>query len=213
MPALLFDLDGTLIHSDPIHIQIFQDMYAQRGRPFNDDIYMSEIHGTHNLTSFPKLFPGEDAQALSDEKEAEFRRRLEGGHSPMPGAEDILNWAKTTGWKTAVVTNAPRINAEHMLKSIGLLNSFDLLIIGDECTQAKPHPTPYLTALDMLNETADNCCFAFEDSPTGIQAATGAGLFTVGITSSLSEEELMSAGAKLCISNFTHHKLRSLLNQ
>lgn len=212
MPALLFDLDGTLIHSDPIHIKIFHDMYAERGRPFNEDIYMSHIHGTHNLTSFPKLFPGEDPQKLSDEKEAEFRRRLEGGQPPMPGVPALLNWAQKHGWKTAVVTNAPRVNAEHMLKAIGLLNAFDLLVIGDECEKAKPHPTPYLTAMSALNVDAQSC-LAFEDSPTGVQAATDAGLFTVGITSSLSSDVLMKAGANVCVPDFTDTTLHTLLTR
>ena len=74
--ALLFDLDGTLLVSDPLHYAVFAEIFADYGKELTPEIYENSIHGHHNLEMFPRLFPGCDAQALSEEKERRFRERL-----------------------------------------------------------------------------------------------------------------------------------------
>ncbi|WGW02945.1 HAD family hydrolase [Tropicibacter oceani] len=208
--ALLFDLDGTLIQSDPLHLAVFAEMFAERGKSMDEAFYMKHIHGTHNLESFPQLFPGEDAQALSDLKETRFRERLIGGQPCMPGADRVIAQAKASGWGVAIVTNAPRINAEYMLNAIGLRDAFETLIIGDECARGKPDPDPYLAAMRALDVAADHC-IAFEDSPSGLRAARGSGAYTVGIRSSASDAELRAAGAHQTIADFNDTALPAIL--
>ncbi|MGR3802945.1 HAD family hydrolase [Marinibacterium profundimaris] len=210
MTALLFDLDGTLIHSDALHIDVFGEIFAERGLSYSPQVYAEKIHGRHNLEIFPDLFPGEDPQALSDEKEARFRDRLTGHVPPMPGAEALLERARKTGWDVAVVTNAPRDNAEHMLRAIGLRDAFELLIIGDECARGKPDPEPYLAAMRGLGVSPE-ACVAFEDSPSGMRAARASGAYAVGIRSSAGEDTLRAAGAHETIEDFTDAALEHIL--
>lgn len=211
--ALLFDLDGTLLHSDPLHFEVFADLYAERGRELTEAGYLSDIHGRHNLESFPEIFPGEDAHALSDLKEARFRDRLVAGHAPMPGAEALLDHAQARGWRIAVVTNAPRANAEVMLDAIGLRDRIELLVIGDECRRAKPDPEPYIAAMRAF-DVAPRACIAFEDSPSGMRAAAGSGAHTVGIRSSgLSVSQLRDAGAQTVITDYADPALAELLSK
>lgn len=210
--ALLFDLDGTLLHSDPLHFRVFAEMFDERGRQIDEDYYFDHIHGTHNLESFPHLFPGEDAVALSDEKEARFRERLDRGFPPMPGAMALLDEAEAAGWKLAVVTNAPRINALHMLEAIGLARRLPVLVIGDECPRGKPAPDPYLEAMRLLDVRPEEC-IAFEDSPSGMRAAAASGAFPVGIRSSASDETLRRSGAAITLKDFEDPALAEVLGR
>ena len=212
VPALLFDLDGTLIQSDPLHFTVFREMFLERGRDIDMDFYMARIHGTHNLESFPHLFPGEDAQALSDEKEARFRDRLGMGQDPMPGLPALLDRAEAAGWAVAVVTNAPRVNAQHMLAAIGMQDRLTTLVIGDECSRGKPDPEPYRVAMDLVG-TSPEASLAFEDSPSGLQAARAAGAWTVGIRSSADDASLRRHGAQATIADFTDPALPEILSR
>ncbi len=208
--ALLFDLDGTLLHTDPLHEAVFAELFAARGRDVDKGFYLRKIHGRQNLDIFAEFFPGEDAQALSDAKEGAFRDRLGGSATPMPGLPALLDRARSEGWPVAVVTNAPRDNAEAMLVAIGLSDRLPLRIIGDECARGKPDPAPYTEAMKRLG-VQPHQCIAFEDSPSGLQAAHASGAYSVGVRSSLDDGALRAAGAQITIADFTDPILPDLL--
>lgn len=208
--ALLFDLDGTLLHTDPLHAAVFAEMFAARGRSVDDGYYLRHIHGRLNEDIFTEHFPDEDAQALSEAKEAAFRIRLGAQAEPTPGLVALLDRAARNGWPVAVVTNAPRVNAEAMLAAIGLRDRFGTLIIGDECPRGKPDPAPYLAGMQALNVSAHQS-IAFEDSPSGLQAASASGALAIGLRSSLTDSQLRAAGAAASIADFTDPALPALL--
>ncbi|WP_095589247.1 HAD family hydrolase [Actibacterium ureilyticum] len=211
MPALLFDLDGTLLNSDPIHEAVFRDLWTARGLRMDDGFYMNHVHGRLNVDIFRQFLPNEpDPQALSEAKEAEFRRRLPRPYPAMPGAPAFLKRAVESQWPVAVVTNAMRPNAEAMLTATGLRAHVETLVIGEECARGKPDPEPYLTAMRLLGVAATDC-IAFEDSPSGIRAARAAGALTVGIRSSLDDGALLDAGAHVSIRDFTDPALPDIL--
>jgi len=211
-PALLFDLDGTLLDSDPLHIAAFADLFAARGRSIDRDFYLDRIHGRHNLDIFGEFFPGEDAGALADAKEAAVRNRLD-GIAPTDGAAALIDRARGAGWGVAVVTNAPRENAEAMLAAIGFAAAFDTLVIGDECARGKPSPDPYARATAQLNATPA-AAIAFEDSPSGLASARAAGVTTViGLRSSLGDGALRAAGADASIADFADPALIPYLDR
>jgi beta-phosphoglucomutase-like phosphatase (HAD superfamily) len=68
----------------------------------------------------------------------------------------LKKWVEDHGLKRAAVTNAPRANAELMISLLGLSDFFDAVILGDDCEHAKPHPEPYLKALEVLNVSKDH---------------------------------------------------------
>lgn len=210
MPALLFDLDGTLLDTDPIHMAVFVDMMTPFGLEVDHAFYMAHVHGRLNEDFFAEFLPDEDGKALSHAKEAEFRRRLPRPYPALPGAQALVARAVSEDWPRAVVTNAMRPNAEAMLAAIGLSEAFDVLVIGEECARAKPHPAPYLDAMRLLG-VAPQDAIAFEDSPSGMRAAAASGAYPVGIRSSLTDDQLRSHGARTTLRDFTDPALIPLL--
>ena len=110
----------------------------------------------------------------------------------------------------AVVTNAPRVNAEHMLDAIGLFERFGTIVVGEECERGKPHPAPYRAAMEALR-VGPRDSVTFEDSRSGVASARAAGIFTVGLRSSLTHDALCAAGAHTTIEDFTDTALDSIL--
>lgn len=212
--ALLFDLDGTLIDSDPIHVQVFIDMLADYGVPMTAEIYARDLHGRVNAEIFADLLPDEDPKALSDLKEAEYRRRLEAMDTApaIPGAGQLIDAARARGQTCAVVTNAPIENAPAALAAVGLSGRFDTVVTAGDVAHPKPAPDPYLEAMRRLGVKAE-ACVIFEDSPSGLAAAQASGAAVIGVASSLSAEALRAKGAALAIDDFNDPALERFLAQ
>lgn len=208
--TLLFDLDGTLADTDGLHFEAFRQAIAARGRGIDHATYKLHVMGQPNATIAAWLFPEADEAArrgFSDAKEALFRglaRRM----APLPGLIAVLDWADRIGARRAVVTNAPRVNAEFMLDALDLTTRFEALVIGEELARSKPDPLPYATALERLGRPAGRAV-AFEDSRSGIAAARAAGLFTYGVATGLDDATLGAAGAQATIADFADPRLRA----
>lgn len=212
-PALLFDLDGTMLMTDDIHREVFVDLLKPHGLDVTEEFYMAHLHGRLNTDFFAEFLPHlEDPQGLSDHKEALFRERLPRPYPAMPGVAALIARAQAQGWALAVVTNANRLNAEAMLEAVGLRAAFDTVIIGEECSRAKPHPEPYLAALRAL-DVAPERALAFEDSPSGLRAAAASGAYTVGIRSGLTDPALRSHGAHATLQDFNDPALEVILGR
>lgn len=212
-PALLFDLDGTMLNSDPIHMGVFQELWTSRGLAFDEAFYMKHVHGRLNVDIFAEFLPDEpNPQALSDWKEAQFRDRLPRPYPPMPGVAALVARAVEEDWPRAIVTNAMRLNAEAMLEAVGLRDAFDVIVIGEECPRGKPDPYPYQEAMRQLGVTP-NHAIAFEDSPSGARAARSSGAYTVGIRSGLDDHTLRQAGAHITMQDFTDPALTQVLER
>ena len=108
--------------------------------------------------------------------------------------------------KVALVTNAPTLNATHMLDIMGLTHRFTVKVTRDDVARGKPDPLPYLTAFDRLGIAAEDA-IAFEDSPSGMKAAKAAGLFSFGILTGLTSADMMRAGADITIADFKSEAL------
>ena len=96
----------------------------------------------------------------------------------------LLARADRAGIPMVAVTNAPRLNAEMLLSGLGIMDRFKALVIGDELAHGKPHPMPYLEGLRVVSGVAAQSV-AFEDSRSGVQSASAAGIATIGIRTSL----------------------------
>ncbi|WP_243375567.1 HAD family hydrolase [Microvirga solisilvae] len=214
LKALIFDMDGTLVHSDPVHMKAFVEVLAPEGVTVDDEVYRSTIIGRTNESIFASLLPHrsvEEHVTFADEKEAAFRR-LALDLEPLDGLIDLLDWAQARGIKIALVTNAPRLNAEHMLDVLGLTERFPVQITIDQVARGKPDPLPYLTALERLGVRAEEA-IAFEDSPSGMKAAKGAGIYSFAVLTGLSAEEMLAVGADATLMDFHDAGLWDLLKQ
>lgn len=208
LKAFLFDLDGTLTHTDPVHLRAFQHLLAEDGLTLDDAGFVEHVSGRANVDIGARLFSHRHADQHPDllrRKEALFRE-MASDLQPLAGVLDFIDDARQGGLRLALVTNAPRENAVHILSAIGAADRFGPIICGDELPRSKPDPLPYLTALDVLGVRADQTV-AFEDSPPGVRAAVAAGIRTVGIATTRSESDLRAAGAGVVVSDYHDPKL------
>jgi HAD superfamily hydrolase (TIGR01509 family) len=202
--ALLFDIDGTLADTDALHLQAFNQIFGPHGHVFDRARASKELMGFSNASIGERFLPDEPPQrrlAIMDEKEAAFRKLVDGKIKPLPELMALLARADRAGVPMVAVTNAPRLNAEMLLAGLGISDRFKRVVIGDELSHGKPHPMPYLEGLRAVNAAA-KFSVAFEDSRSGVQAASAAGIATIGIRTSLGHADLIEAGALTTAENF-----------
>ncbi len=213
LKAILFDLDGTLVNTDPLHYQTWQEILREYGMEIDRTFYKAKISGRLNPLIIQDLLPqlsSEAGRQLADCKEARFRD-IALSLTPLAGLLELLTWIETQGLQKAVVTNAPVENVNFLLKVLKLADTFDPVVLGEDATAGKPDPACYKLALNRLGICATEA-IAFEDSPSGIQAAVGAGIYTIGVASTYEPKVLSALGAAMVIPDFKEHRLWQQLN-
>jgi HAD superfamily hydrolase (TIGR01509 family) len=212
MTALLFDLDGTLADTDPLHQRAWIELLAQHGITADAAYYARHIVGRRNAEIVQAVLPNlseAEGLAAADHKEARFRQLAGDDLKALAGLTQLLARSERQGWRTALVTNAPRANARHVLSALGL--HFDVAIFGEDLPLGKPDPLPYREALKQLGVSAHDA-IAFEDSPSGVRSSVGAGIDTVGILTGHPAAELHAAGAVVCVTDFAAPELGTWLD-
>ncbi|CAN1333951.1 Haloacid dehalogenase-like hydrolase domain-containing protein Sgpp [Linum perenne] len=191
--AVLFDVDGTLCDTDPIHHRAFIELLQV---PISEDFYINNIAGKHNKEIAELFFPGDIPRGIkfTDDKEALFRKLYK-----------VTKWVEDRGLKRAAVTNAPKLNAELAISKLGLSDFFQAVILGDECEHAKPHPEPYQKALEVLQVSKDHTFV--------IRAGVAAGMPVIGLTTGNPEHLLMKANPTFLIKNYDDPKLWAALEE
>ncbi|MEN3930700.1 HAD-IA family hydrolase [Microvirga sp. W0021] len=208
LKALLFDLDGTLVDTDPVHLAVFAEILAPLGHHVDDAFFRKYISGGRNEEILPRFFPELDEDEIrrrGDAKEARFRE-LASQVAPVEGVYEVIAWARQQGLSVGLVTNAPRENVDFVLPVLKLEDAFDIQILGSEMEKGKPDPAPYKAALEAFAINADEA-IVFEDSKTGIISAKGAGIFTYGLMTTHTETELVDAGADIAIRDYRDQHL------
>ncbi|XP_021841412.2 haloacid dehalogenase-like hydrolase domain-containing protein Sgpp isoform X2 [Spinacia oleracea] len=216
--AILFDVDGTLCDTDPLHHRAFREMLLEigfnGGVPIDEEFFILNIAGKHNDDIARLLFPDDYERGLkfTDEKEAYFRRLVGEQLNCISGLDKLVKWIKDHGLKRAAVTNAPRANAELMISRLGLTEFFQAVIVGSECEHAKPHPMPYLKGLEAIGASKEHT-FIFEDSPSGIRAGVAAEMPVIGLSTRNPENLLMEEKPAFLIKDYEDTKLWAALEE
>jgi HAD superfamily hydrolase (TIGR01509 family) len=213
--ALLFDIDGTLADTDALHLQAFNQVFAPFGHAFDRDRASKELMGFSNISISERFLPGQPPErqaAIMAEKEEAFRTLASGQIKPLAGLMAVLARADRAGVPMVAVTNAPRLNAEMMLSGLGIMHRFKAVIIGDELPHGKPHPLPYLEGLRAAGAAPERS-IAFEDSRSGVQSASAAGIATIGMRTSLGHGDLVAAGAVVTAESFDDPELVRLVGK
>lgn len=212
--ALLFDLDGTLAETDPLHLLAWNEVFKPHGVEVDEKLYQQRIVGRTTAeivrTFLPDISP-QESEAIGDAKERSFRE-LTPKLEPLPGLTGFLRETRRRDLSLGLVTNAPEENVQSVLQALLLEKTFDLAVLASDVGVGKPDPTPYRKAIKSLGVEPEEA-LAFEDSPTGISSATTAGIPTVGVASAGNPERLRESGAFLTVRDFTDPALYDLLDR
>ncbi|HTL87786.1 MAG TPA: HAD-IA family hydrolase [Leptolyngbya sp.] len=212
LSAILYDLDGTIAETDPLHFIVWQECLREYEIEITEAIYQQRMSGQTNLPIVIDFLPhltAAEGEALGEQKEARFRE-LAAQLQPTAGLQTVIDWGKQHGLKQAIVTNAPSKNVYHILQALKLDQMFDLVVIADDLGIWKPDPAPYAHALKEFGVQPEQA-IAFEDSISGVRSAISAKIPTIGITSGQTPETLYDLGVKLAITDFTAPELWALL--
>jgi len=144
------------------------------------------------------------------DKEIYFRKIAKDKIVPMPGLIQFLEDTKHI--PKCCVTNAPKENAEFMLEVAKVKHYFPFIILGSDVSRPKPYPDPYLEAMKRLNVSPDKCVI-FEDSPSGLKAASSSGAGIVcGLLTGHTRDSLITNGATMVVKDFTEVSMEKLNN-
>jgi HAD superfamily hydrolase (TIGR01509 family) len=190
--AVLFDFNGTLSDDEPIVCAIFQELFAERGRPLSTETYFSELAGTSD-PEIVRAWLGVDDPALVAEKVARYRARVEDGSTVYEPAREAVRVAAAAA-AVGVVSGATLEEIAPALTAAGLDEFVSAMVTVDDVSRGKPHPEGYLIALELLGACPERS-IAFEDSEPGVEAALAAGLRCVAVLGTLPSERLARADA------------------
>ncbi|WP_406674635.1 HAD family phosphatase [Nonomuraea sp. N2-4H] len=212
MDAVFFDMDGLLVDSERVWLEIETGVMARLGAAWTPEHQANLVGGSMERTVDYMLavsgadVPPESIRAwMTDGMVA----RLQDGVPVMPGASELLDALRDEGVPVGLVTSSVRPIADAVLKSVGR-ERFDLVVTADDVTRTKPDPEPYLTAARRLGVESARCV-VLEDSPNGVAAATAAGCAVVAVPSLVPVEE---APGRLVVPSLTRvgvADLRALL--
>ena len=192
--ALLLDLDGTLVDSEPLHRRGYESYFAHRGWDVPDLSIFTGRRARDIFAAEPGPWTGLDPETVVAEV---LRHVPDEAAAPVPGARELIEAARAAGVPVAIVTSAGRPWVERSLTdslSLGL-GSVDVVVTGRDVVDGKPDPAGFALACERL--TVDPAAaLAAEDSPAGVRAALGAGVRrVVGIATTHGIDELRAAGA------------------
>jgi HAD superfamily hydrolase (TIGR01509 family) len=183
MPAaVLWDMDGTLVDTEPYWIECERELVGRYGHEWSDE-------DAHALVGNPLLVSAayiRERGHVPLEPEVIVEQLLDGvvervrRHVPFrPGARELLTRLLAAGVPCALVTMSYRRFTDAVVEALPP-GAFAAVVAGDEVTRGKPHPEPYLTAAARLG-VAPGECVAIEDSPTGVASAVAAGVPTLAV--------------------------------
>lgn len=205
--AIVFDFDGVLANSEPLHLRAFQEtLRALAGIELTPEEYYARYLGyddegvVRTVLADRGLADGESQiAALVADKTRRLPGLLSSPHVLMPGAAACVS-RLAASCPLAIASGARRDEIELVLRAAGLAGHFDPIVAAGETRRGKPHPDPFAHAVHLLTErgripadTRASRCVAVEDSHWGLESARMAGLRSVGITSSYPREELAAA--------------------
>ena len=190
MQAVLWDMDGTLVDTEPYWIAAEHEIVEEHGGTWSEE-FAHQLVGNDLLVSarFIKensAVPWEPERIVDELLDRVISRVTE--HVPWrPGARELLEALRTASVPTALVTMSIRSMADDVVRAIPF-EAFDVIVTGDAVGNAKPHPEPYLAAAAALGVDVHDCV-AIEDSPAGLTSAWSAGAVAVGVPNFISLDE------------------------
>jgi beta-phosphoglucomutase family hydrolase len=196
MKAAIFDLDGTLIDNNSVHLKSWLQYLKNMGRVVSESEYREHFNGRTNKDVLEYIFDKEmtidEALPYTLEKEALYRELYKDDIAPVAGLVDLLQALHAAGIPMAIATSGIQPNIDFMFEHINIRQYFPIVINSSHIVLGKPHPEIYLKAAEALGVDPKNC-LVFEDAVVGIQSAKAAGMQVVAITTTEGANALSAA--------------------
>lgn len=200
LPAIIWDVDGTLLDSAEQHFRAWEALAREIGKPFSRDDFAATF-GMRNPEILRKLFFPHASDLQCDElglrKETFYRESVRReGVSLLPGVAPLLEAIAEAGWPQAVGSSAPRGNLDLLLEVTRTTGYFSTIVAGEDVRRGKPDPEVFLRAAEKLGVEPARCV-VFEDAAAGVEAAKAGGMRCVAVTfvGHHPAEKLQAAGA------------------
>ncbi len=181
LKAVISDMDGVIVNTTPAHFKSWELMLAELGRTITEAEYQEKLNGMARIEGARKVLPDLDEGSLEKaarRKQELFLEFMAEGVETYPSTISLLQAARDRGLRTAAVSSSR--NCELILKSIGIYNTFDVVVTGNDVERAKPDPQIFLLAAEKLSLSPSEC-IVLEDTRNGVAAAVRGGFPCVGI--------------------------------
>ena len=210
--AVIFDVDGVIVDSEPIHIEAEKKTLLKHGVRITTE-ELRTYTGTTSDFEFNDLIRkyklNTTAKALFDEKEVIMFRLLEEGFEPTKGVLDLIKNLKQEGFKLGIATSGHRKLAYYYLSTLGIESFFDTVVCAEDITHSKPDPEIFLKAAQGLGVKPEDCV-VIEDAKLGIEGALKAGMKCIGYSNPHSGNQDLSK-ADWIVSDFARLDFQRLL--
>jgi len=205
--AVIFDCDGVLVDSEPLHFSAFKKVLSTEGFGLDEETYKKEFLALDDRGLFQKFYERErlplsieQLKAFMEKKTKIFQELvLSDGLLPYPAVTELV-MALSQRYPLAVASGARRHELDMVLESAGLRPYFEVIVSSDDVSQGKPNPESFLKAVEGLNANGKRStaikpeeCLVIEDSFQGISSAHQAGMKCVAVATSYAPFELKEA--------------------
>jgi len=203
--AVIFDFDGVIVDTEPLHFAAFQRLLEPLGLGFSWEQYVETYMGFDDRDAFMEAFKAHGTglsatslQGFIDRKADLFQEIIRDGISAYPGVVDLIRGFRASRTPLAISSGALRSDIAPILETLGITGCFDVVVTAEDVARSKPDPECYRLAHRRLNESlrldlAPGQVLAIEDTPAGIAAAKGAGLRVIAVTNSYPASHLSQA--------------------
>ena len=204
--AIVFDFDGVIANSEPLHFRAFRHVLAERGIALAERDYYDRYLGFDDVGAFEAIgrdrgvpLSARDVADLTARKALRMEALEREGSVLFPGAREAIARMSALG-PTAIASGAIRAEILRVLEHEELSRFFRAVVGAEDAPRSKPAPDPYLRAVALLSETVDRPlraseCAAIEDSRWGVESARAAGLRVIGITHTYARDALSGTDA------------------
>jgi beta-phosphoglucomutase len=204
--SVIFDFDGVIVDTEPLHYKTFQEILAPLGIGFTWKEYVDTYMGFDDRDAFLEAFRAHgidlDARRLKElvaSKSIIFQEVIRNGVSAYPGAVQTITSLHASGIPLAICSGALRSDILPILEQLGTAHCFTHVVTADDVRKSKPDPECYSLAFQRLVRSHPSLLsvprnsLAIEDTPAGIRSARMAGLSVLAVTNSYKGEELAEA--------------------
>ena len=206
MFATLFDFDGVLVDSEPVHLAAINDVLAAHDVVITEEEYVTNLMALDDASVFRTVLSRRDltvreeqVRALVEAKSPRFLERFASSFRSFPGATELVRRRAARG-PVGVVSGALEREIAFSLERMGVRASVAFIVSAERTAEHKPHPGPFLQGVAELRRLGHGAAIvAIEDSLGGVASAKGAGLRCAAVAHSYGRDELLAAGADVAV--------------